>query len=162
NRSGVFALVRGQVSPGDECIESRVGHANLTPLKFVVAVPRATRRRSGRTSCWFHRRPSQSVAVDGRAAFLRSLSLLISDANSSQACSIFRWACLPSPKIAVVPAIAHSAACRRQYAALVPAARAAPISCEIAASIGLNSPRNEIRNREISRIRLKISLHVLR
>jgi hypothetical protein len=90
NRTGVFALVRGQVSPGDERIESRVGHANLMPLKFVVAVPRATRRRSGRTSCWFHKRPPQSVAVDDRAAFLRSLPLLISGANWSQACSIFR------------------------------------------------------------------------
>jgi hypothetical protein len=44
NRFGVFALVRGQVSPGDERIESCLGHANLTPVKFVVAVPRATRR----------------------------------------------------------------------------------------------------------------------
>jgi hypothetical protein len=41
---GVFALVRGQVSSGDERIEFRVGHANLTPHKFVVAVPRPTRR----------------------------------------------------------------------------------------------------------------------
>jgi hypothetical protein len=40
----VFALVRGQVSSGDERIEFCVGHANLTPHKFVVAVPRATRR----------------------------------------------------------------------------------------------------------------------
>ena len=44
NRFGVFALVRGQVSPGDERIEPRVGHANLTPVRFVVLVPRATRR----------------------------------------------------------------------------------------------------------------------
>jgi hypothetical protein len=44
DRFGVFALVRGQVSSGDERIEFRVGHANLTPHKFVVAVPRATRR----------------------------------------------------------------------------------------------------------------------
>jgi hypothetical protein len=44
NRFGVFAFVRGQVSFGDQRIESRVGHANLMPLKFVVAVPRATRR----------------------------------------------------------------------------------------------------------------------
>jgi hypothetical protein len=44
NGEVVFALVRGQVSPGDERIESCLGHANLTPLKFVVAVPRATRR----------------------------------------------------------------------------------------------------------------------
>jgi hypothetical protein len=44
NRFGVFALGRGQVSPSDERIESSVGHANLAPLKFVVAVPRATRR----------------------------------------------------------------------------------------------------------------------
>jgi hypothetical protein len=44
NRLGVCGLVRGQVSPGDERIESCLGHANLTPLKFVVAVPRATRR----------------------------------------------------------------------------------------------------------------------
>jgi hypothetical protein len=28
NSTGVFALVRGQVSPGDERIESRAGHAN--------------------------------------------------------------------------------------------------------------------------------------
>ena len=40
NRFGVFAVVRGQVSSGDERIEFRVGHANLTPHKFVVAVPR--------------------------------------------------------------------------------------------------------------------------
>ena len=44
NRFGVFALVRGQVSLGDERIESCFGHANRKPLKFVVAVPRATRR----------------------------------------------------------------------------------------------------------------------
>jgi hypothetical protein len=44
NSDGVCALVRGQVSPDDERIESCFGHANLKPLKFVVAVPRAT--------CW--------------------------------------------------------------------------------------------------------------
>jgi hypothetical protein len=44
NRFGVFALVRGQVSPGDKRIQSCLRHANLTPLKFVVAVPPATRR----------------------------------------------------------------------------------------------------------------------
>ena len=44
DRFGVFALVRGQVSSGDERIESCLGHPNLTPVKFVVAVPRATRR----------------------------------------------------------------------------------------------------------------------
>jgi hypothetical protein len=44
DRFGVFALFRGQVSSSDERIEFRVGHANLTPHKFVVAVPRATRR----------------------------------------------------------------------------------------------------------------------
>ena len=44
DRFGVFALVRGQVSSGDERIEFRVGHANLTPHKFVVAVSRAIRR----------------------------------------------------------------------------------------------------------------------
>ena len=44
NRFGVFALVRGQVSSGDERIEFCVGHANLTPHKFVVAVPRPTCR----------------------------------------------------------------------------------------------------------------------
>jgi hypothetical protein len=44
NRFGVFALVRSQVSPGDERIEFCVGHANLTPHEFVVAVPRAARR----------------------------------------------------------------------------------------------------------------------
>ena len=43
DRFGVFAVVRGQVSSGDERIECRVGHANLTPHKFVVAVPRASR-----------------------------------------------------------------------------------------------------------------------
>jgi hypothetical protein len=44
NRFGVFALVRGQVSSYNERIEFCVGHANLTPHEFVVAVPRATRR----------------------------------------------------------------------------------------------------------------------
>jgi hypothetical protein len=44
NRFGVCALVRGQVSPGDERTESCVGHANRKPLKFVVAAPR--------TTCW--------------------------------------------------------------------------------------------------------------
>ena len=44
DRFSVFALVRGQVSSGDKRIECRVGHANLTPHKFVVAMPRATRR----------------------------------------------------------------------------------------------------------------------
>jgi hypothetical protein len=44
NRFGVCALVRGQVSPGNERIESCVGHANRKPLKFVIAAPRATRR----------------------------------------------------------------------------------------------------------------------
>ena len=44
NGEAVFALVRGQVSPGDERIESCLRHANRKPLKFVVAAPRATRR----------------------------------------------------------------------------------------------------------------------
>jgi len=42
NGEAVFALVRGQVSPGDERIEPCVGHANRKPLKFVIVVPRAT------------------------------------------------------------------------------------------------------------------------
>ena len=88
DRFGVFAVVRGQVSSGDERIECRIGYANLPPHKFVVAVSRATRGCSGRTSWWFHKPLSHSVAVDGRAAFL--LSLLISGANWSQACSMFR------------------------------------------------------------------------
>ena len=44
NGEVVFAIVRGQVSPGDERVESCVGHANRKPINFVVAVPRAT--------CW--------------------------------------------------------------------------------------------------------------
>jgi hypothetical protein len=42
NGEVVFALVRGQVSPGDERIEPCVGHAYRKPLKFVIVVPRAT------------------------------------------------------------------------------------------------------------------------
>jgi len=44
NGDGVCAVVRGQVSPGDERIESCVVHANRKPPHFVAAVPRAT--------CW--------------------------------------------------------------------------------------------------------------
>jgi hypothetical protein len=44
NGEAVFALVRGQVSPGDERIEPCVGHANRKPLRFVIVVPRATCR----------------------------------------------------------------------------------------------------------------------
>jgi hypothetical protein len=44
NRFGVCALVRGQISLGNERIESCFGHANRKPLKFVVAAPRA--------ACW--------------------------------------------------------------------------------------------------------------
>jgi hypothetical protein len=38
----VFAFVRGQVSHRDEGIEPCVGHANGKPLKFVIAMSRAT------------------------------------------------------------------------------------------------------------------------
>ena len=39
NGEAVFALVRSQVSPGDERIEPRFGHANRKPLKCVIVVP---------------------------------------------------------------------------------------------------------------------------
>ncbi len=44
NGEAVFALVRGQVSPGDERIEPCLGDANRKALKFVIAVPRPTCR----------------------------------------------------------------------------------------------------------------------
>ena len=42
NGEAVSALVRGQVSPGDERIEPSVGHEDRKPLIFVIVVPRAT------------------------------------------------------------------------------------------------------------------------
>ena len=44
NGGGVLTFIRGQVSPGDERIESCVVHANRKPLHFVAAAPHAT--------CW--------------------------------------------------------------------------------------------------------------
>jgi hypothetical protein len=55
-RFGVFALVRAQVSSGDERIEFRVGHANLTPHKFVVAVATQVLQLS-RCRRWCEARP---------------------------------------------------------------------------------------------------------
>ena len=44
NGEAVFALVRSQVSTGDEGIEPCLGHTNRKPLKFVIVVPRSTCR----------------------------------------------------------------------------------------------------------------------
>jgi len=61
NGEVVFALVRGQVSPGDERIESCVVHANRKPLKFVIVVPRAPVGDRDEPLAGFTNRPPRSV-----------------------------------------------------------------------------------------------------
>jgi hypothetical protein len=68
----------------------------------------------------------------------KALPPSIPGANWSRACSMFRYACLTSSKIAVVAANAHLAACWRQWAVLFSVGRVALAS--FAASTGVSSP----------------------